>query len=82
MSLSPAAIRAFAPDSPGAAARALWRTCTLTLELPAGAQADAPTERPLGSVITIEVSGTTASHDAPARRPLPTHRPALLTLTF
>lgn len=56
--------------------------CTLTLELPVAAQALSPGERPLGSVVKIEVDGLPVTDDTPIRGPLPILRPALLTLTF
>jgi hypothetical protein len=65
-----------------AAANASPASCTLTLELPAAAQACSPGERPMGSVIKIEVDGKPVTSDTPAAVPLPILRPALLTLTF
>jgi hypothetical protein len=65
-----------------AAAQELGTSCTLTLQLPTAAQACSPGERPLGSVVRIEVGCQPATHDAPARAAQPVHRPALLTLTF
>lgn len=75
-------IPAFAPDAGGATAQTIGTSCTLTLHLPTAAQACSPGERPLGSVVCIEVGGLPVTHDAPARATQPIHRPALLTLTF
>lgn len=82
MNLDHYQINAFALESSGAAARALCATCTLTLELPAGAQASSPGERPLGSVVRIEIDGQPVTRETVARPPLPASRAALLTLTF
>jgi hypothetical protein len=76
-------INAFALESCGAAAQALSTPCTLTLHLPVAAQACSPGERPLGSVVKIEIDGKPVTHDeTPVRPPMPILRPALLTLTF
>jgi hypothetical protein len=56
--------------------------CTMTLELPVGAQSLCAAERPMGSVVKIEVDGKPLSEDTPPHVPLSILKPALLTLTF
>jgi hypothetical protein len=76
-------ITAFALEASGAAARALSTPCTLTLQLPTAAQACSPGDRPLGSVVKIEIDGKPVTKDTPVlASPMPAARPALLTLTF
>lgn len=75
-------IKAFALEAAGSAAQALSTPCTLTLHLPVAAQACSPGERPLGSVIKLEVDGKPLTKDTLPQAPAPIARPALLTLTF
>ncbi|MBC5763262.1 hypothetical protein [Ramlibacter albus] len=75
-------IETFAFDAACVAAGPIGTSCTLTLHLPAAAQARSPGERPMGSVVKIEVDGKPVANDTVPRAPLPIARPALLTLTF
>ena len=83
MNLDQLQITAFALEASGAAAQAMSTPCTLTLQLPTAAQACSPGDRPLGSVIKIEIDGKPVTKDTPVlATPLTPARPALLTLTF
>ena len=75
-------IKAFALEAAGSSAQALSTPCTLTLHLPTAAQASPPGERPMGSVIKLEIDGKPVTKDTLPQAPLPIVRPALLTLTF
>ena len=83
MNIDSLPITAFALEASGAAAQAMSTPCTLTLQLPTAAQACSPGERPLGSVVKIEIDGKPVTQqEAPSRAPVTMQRPALLTLTF
>lgn len=76
-------IKGFALEAAGHASRALSTPCTLTLHLPVAAQSLSPAERPMGSVVKLEVDGKPVTRDTPTQAPLqPIARPALLTVTF
>ena len=65
----------------GDAVGAFGKSWTLTLELPAAAQAISPGERPMGSVVRIDVKPENTDEQFLAPVP-PKKRPPLLTLTF
>jgi hypothetical protein len=82
MNLHQMQIKAFALEAAGASAQALSTPCTLTLHLPVAAQATSPGERPLGSIVKLEVDGKPVTKDTLPQAPAAIVRPALLTLTF
>jgi hypothetical protein len=84
MNLHQMQIKAFALEAAGSSAQALSTPCTLTLHLPAAAQASPPGERPMGSIIKLEIDGKPVTKHSLAQTPAPAPfvRPALLTLTF